>query len=98
MLQFYFLSVLLNFVGGAALSAAFLERRLSLFTGLDAFFEKRGKLKLTLGIFSLIVGILKFLSVVDGDVAVLGDMIPALGGIILGFGPPDGLLPGSIRC
>lgn len=85
MLQFYFLSVFFNFVGGMALSADFLEKRLSLFNGLGAFFERKNKLKPVLGIISFIVGILKLLSVVDGDVAVVGDLVPALGGIMLGL-------------
>ncbi len=85
MLQFYFLSILLNFFGGAILAAAFLEKRFSLFSGLEEFFNERGNLKLTLGILSIIVGILKFLSVVEGDVKVVGDLLPALSGIMIGL-------------
>ena len=85
MLQFYFLSILLNFFGGAILAAAFLEKRLSLFGGLEEFMNERGNLNLGVGIAALLVGILKFLSVVEGDMKVLGDLLPALAGIMVGL-------------
>lgn len=85
MLQFYFLSIFLNFFGGIILSAAFLKKWFSPSGGLEGFFEERGNLKLIIGILSILVGILKFLSVVEGDVKVIGDLFPALSGLMIGL-------------
>lgn len=93
MLQFYFLSILVNFFGGAVLAAAFLEKRLSLFGGLEEFIEERGSLVLGWGIVALLVGVLKLLSVVEGDMKILGDLLPSLASIMVGLS----LLTGHYR-
>ncbi|MDR0401290.1 MAG: hypothetical protein LBH51_10185 [Treponema sp.] len=85
MIQFYFLSVLFNAVGGYILftngreggdSAAGADIRTSL--GNETF-------RLVLGILSAVTGLLKLLSPVEGDIPVVGDIIPAIVGMITGL-------------
>ncbi len=86
MIQFFFLSVLLNIVGGAVLASDFLEGKLPLFARITELFKEKANSRLILGILSVIVGILKILSVVPGDVKIVGDLLPALSGLLIGFG------------
>ena len=86
MIQFYFLSVLLNVVGGAVLASDFLEEKLSFLNWISESLKEKANSRLILGILSLIVGIFKILSVVAGDVKIVGDLIPALSGILVGLG------------
>ena len=90
MYQFYFLSVLLNAVTGAVL-----------FFRLGAFASDGGErigaashifspaeletFRFVLGVATIIVGILKLLSPVEDDVPFVGDIFPAVAGIIAGF-------------
>ena len=80
MLQFYFLSVFLNaFVG-----------YLLFFEGNDVFelkniFQGSETFTLVLGILSALTGLLKLLSPVEGDMPVMGDIVPAVTGFICGF-------------
>lgn len=98
MLQFYFLSILLNLLTGLVLLYAdiFSEEQKSkakaqndggrlkeLFSN-TAFFENRTFL-LIVGILSVFTGLMKFLSVVRNDIPVVGDLLPALAGLFGGF-------------
>ena len=81
MLQFYFLSVLLNALAGYLL-----------FFGDDAIPEfgngfslKDESFKFIVGILSALTGLLKLLSPIEGDVPVVGDLIPAIVGLLCGF-------------
>jgi len=82
MIQFYFLSILLNALAGYIL-----------FTGDDVnvlefknnFSIKDETFKLVVGILAAVTGLLKLLSPVEGDVPVIGDLIPALAGLLAGF-------------
>ncbi len=84
MLQFYFLSILLNAVAGAVI----------IFGDKDfADHESEGKLpplamddtfRLVLGILVAVVGFFKLLTPVRGDVPVIGDLLPALAGLASG--------------
>ncbi|QQO08062.1 hypothetical protein [Breznakiella homolactica] len=85
MLQFYFLSIFLNAVSGYILFTG---------AGWDAVSDdekgfklspSNGTFRLVLGIAAAAVGILKILSVISGDVPVIGDLIPALAGLLAGF-------------
>ena len=84
MLQLYFLSILANIVGGLALSSGYLEERLSGVTGLKEFFAGKPGLRVSIGVVAVVAGILKLLSVTKGDVPVVGDLVPALTGLIVG--------------
>jgi len=86
MLQFYFLSVLLNVVGGSILASDFLEKKISFFGGVTEVFRERANSKLFLGILAFIVGVFKILTVTAGDVKVVGDLLPALSGLLIGIG------------
>jgi len=82
MLQFYFLSVLLNALAGYIL-----------FTGDEkGVLEFKGNLslkdetvKFVIGILTAVTGLLKLLSPVKGDVPVVGDLVPAIMGFLCGF-------------
>ena len=51
---------------------------------LREFLSQHGNLKLGLAILSFLIGIFKLLSVTRGDVIIVGDLLPALAGLIMG--------------
>lgn len=85
MLQFYFLSILLNTITGLVL----------LFTDKDApdgisvvkipAIAQDETFRLVLGILTSVTGFFKLLTAVRGDVPVIGDLVPALAGLAGGF-------------
>jgi hypothetical protein len=79
MIQFYFLSVLLNAVAGLILVNEGGEG--------DRIFEGdiNDTFKLIIGVASLATGLLKLLSATEGDIPIVGDLVPALTGLISGF-------------
>jgi len=85
MLQFYFLSILLNLITGFILLFADKEDVES-FQGIKmpviAYDET---FRLIIGILSGITGFFKLLTAVRGDVPVIGDLVPALVGLAGGF-------------
>ncbi|HHU36840.1 MAG TPA: hypothetical protein GXZ47_06385 [Treponema sp.] len=85
MLQFYFLSILLNALSGLVLLFAdpadkeeLLEKKIPAIAMDETF-------RLILGILTAIVGFFKLLTVVRGDVPIVGDLVPALAGMAAGF-------------
>jgi hypothetical protein len=84
MIQFYFLSILFNATGGYILftngggepNAPESENRLSL---------QNETFKLILGVLTAVTGLLKLLSPVQGDIPVVGDLVPAAAGLVIGF-------------
>lgn len=84
MIQFYFLSVLLNVVGGYALLAQDSPDKGTKFDGVKAFL-KDPTVRLILGVLSLIVGFFKLLTVMRGDIPIVGDFLPAVAGLASGF-------------
>lgn len=83
MYQLYFLSIFLNLLGGGALASEVIVERVSGFSVIRDFFDGREKLKLIVGLLSILVGILKILAPVD-DTPVVGDLFPALAGLFCG--------------
>ncbi|MBI9105196.1 MAG: hypothetical protein JEZ04_00535 [Spirochaetales bacterium] len=83
MVQLYFLSILLNILGGFGLASETMVERISGFRIFSDFFEGKTTLKLVVGILSFVVGILKLLS--SMDVPVAGDLLPALCNIAVGI-------------
>lgn len=85
MLQFYFLSILLNLIMGFVLLFADKDDAES-FHGIKmpeiAYDET---FRLIVGILSGITGFFKLLTAVRGDVPVIGDLFPALAGLAGGF-------------
>ncbi len=85
MVQLYFLSVVFVFLGGVALFPDYLSEKFPSFAPLNALFGKRSA-KITVGFLSLIVGIVKLIVRAPFDtVAVAGDLLPALVGILIGL-------------
>jgi hypothetical protein len=82
MIQLYFLSVLCNGLSGYILFSG----------GEEESIEKSMRLSvnnptfhLVLGILSAVIGFLKLLSPFENRLPILGDLVPALAGIIAGF-------------
>ncbi|MDR3146149.1 MAG: hypothetical protein LBU21_07715 [Treponema sp.] len=83
MIQFYFLSILLNAAAGFVLftnsgGAGALEAEIRFSLQNETF-------RLILGILGAVTGLLKLLSPVEGDIPVVGDLIPAAAGLVTGF-------------
>ena len=81
MLQFYFLSIILNLLAGYLLffgenGAVELKSDLS---GSEEIF------KFVVGILSALTGLFKLLSPIEGDVPVIGDLVSAATGFLCGF-------------
>jgi len=88
MIQFYFLSIILNIAGGFLLSGEYLVRKLPVLSGFEGFigfFEDNPGYKFIFACVCFFTGIIKFISVTFGDIPVAGDMFPALLGILIGF-------------
>lgn len=101
MLQFYFLSILLNLVTGLVLFCEKDQVQDDLLDGEFSFsedgaeggtsgnpilgFMESKNFKLVLGVLGVLVGLLKLLSVVQNDVPVIGDLFPAVAGLMGGF-------------
>ncbi|MBP3709807.1 MAG: hypothetical protein J6I73_05325 [Treponema sp.] len=92
MLQFYFLSILLNLTTGMILvfgknlitgEKAESANKASGILGENAFFDDK-TFRLVLGVLTMFVGIMKLLSVVRNDIPVVGDLFPALAGFLGG--------------
>jgi hypothetical protein len=84
MIQFYFLSILLNGVTGYILGIEQEENEGSLDTGFKISF-RNATCRLVLGILAMLTGLLKLLSVTKGDIPVVGDLLPAVVGFAVGF-------------
>ena len=85
MYQIYFLSIVFNIFAGITLAHEHLSENSTFTSVFNPDFFKRLNLWIILGIVTFIVGFLKILSVSPGDVKVVGDLIPALAGMIMGF-------------
>lgn len=83
MIQFYFLSVLFNLVGGYALIEDSARNRHPSLEGMRIFLRDP-TVRLVIGILSAVVGAFKLLTVVRGDIPVVGDFLPAVAGIAVG--------------
>lgn len=84
MYQFYFLAVATNILAGAALAGNSTNQKLGLSSIFNReLFEQTG-FRIGLGILAFVVGIFKLLTVAPEDVPVVGDIVPAVSGLILG--------------
>jgi hypothetical protein len=84
MIQFYFLSVLCNALAGISLILE-LETPSPAWENLKEYFLDE-TFRLVLGVMSLATGFFKLLSSMRGDLPVIGDLFPAIGGLAAGFG------------
>ncbi|MCL2832343.1 MAG: hypothetical protein FWD78_04160 [Treponema sp.] len=83
MIQIYFLSIALNLLTGYIL--VFGNEDYNPEETVPGFSLRNEKFRLILGIATMAVGLLKILSVTDGDVRVVGDLLPAAAGLVSGF-------------
>jgi hypothetical protein len=84
MIQLYFLSILCNSVTGYILILGDGEEPESIETSMK-WSLRNATFRLVLGILSAVIGILKLLSPSMDSIPILGDLIPALAGIVSGF-------------
>jgi hypothetical protein len=80
MLQFYFLSIVLNTLAGIILVSSNETQE-----SLGGFFLKNETTKFVIGILSALTGLMKILSVIQGDIPIIGDLVPAIAGLLCGF-------------
>lgn len=83
MLQFYFLTIVTNVLGGFLLASESITERFPALSAMAEQFEKNSS-RMLFGIATIIFGVLKLLSVTEGDILVIGDLFPALSGIVIG--------------
>ena len=81
MIQFYLLAVIMNILGGIFLAAPVLQEKMPVLQSLQEALKINIATRMI--ILALIVGIFKLLSVTRGDVAVVGDLLPAIGLLVL---------------
>ncbi len=76
MVQFYFLSIFVNFIGGLLLAGDVINKQ---FPNLDTLKElfKSSTYMLIFGIVAAVAGLFKIISVFSGDVPIIGDLLPA---------------------
>ena len=82
MLQFYFLSVFLNVLGGYLL---FFWDEISSSESSSNFSLQSDTVILCAGVLSVLTGLVKLFSPVGGRLPVIGDFIPAAVGLVCGF-------------
>lgn len=85
MYQIYLLSVLTNVLAGVALSVGGMDEKLHLSSVFNSELMQNDGFRLGLGIVTFVVGFFKLLSVSEGDVPVVGDILPAISGLVLGM-------------
>lgn len=81
MYQFYFLSITCNLLLGMTLSRESLEDKFPSLAGFSRDVLGRRGFRFGLGLAAFIVGFFKLLSVTQGDVPVVGDLLPAAAGL-----------------
>lgn len=84
MYQIYFLSILVNLLAGITLSFDRMDERLQLRSLFNPELFQHAGFRLTMAIVTFVVGFLNLLSVSPGDVPVVGDLLPALAGMVMG--------------
>jgi len=82
--QFYLLSVVSTVIAGLALSSDYLKTK-SEFFGSFRFLQKNRSIQIIAGLITAVIGVLKLIFRSPGEhVIVVGDLLPAVAGIILG--------------
>jgi hypothetical protein len=84
MVQFYLLSVIMNIVAGYALLSFEAGPKGTKFDGIRDYL-KDSTVRLVIGILCSTVGFFKLLTVMRGDIPVIGDFFPSLAGMAAGF-------------
>ena len=84
MYQIYLLSIVTILLSGIALAYDRLQQSLRIGSLFNEEMLSGPTFRLILGVVTLLVGFFQFLTVAPGDVLVVGDLVPALTGILLG--------------
>ena len=82
MLQFYFLAIFVNLIGGMYFANDFLAKKFPKVVKVKEFFEN-GASKMIFAIVAGITGLFLIISVTPGDVAVVGDLLIALTSFVI---------------
>jgi hypothetical protein len=83
--QFYLLSVVSTVVAGLALSSEYLGKKGDFFASFR-FLRRSRSIQITTGLITAVIGVLKLIFRSPGErVVVVGDLLPAAVGIILGI-------------
>ncbi len=85
MVQFYFLSICLNILGGLVLAAPHFAERFPGISSLRGYIFDKSGLRIGLIAALLLIGVMKIISVSIGDVIIVGDLLPALTLLLSGF-------------
>ncbi|MCK5200689.1 MAG: hypothetical protein KAR21_20180 [Spirochaetales bacterium] len=85
MVQFYFLSVCLNILGGLVLAAPHFSERFPGILSLRGYIFDKSGLRIGLIAALLLIGVMKIISVSNGDVIIVGDLLPSLTLLLSGF-------------
>lgn len=84
MFQLYLLTVLTNILVGFALAREFISARFERFSE-HTNFMNNGLYRIVLVAASILIGFINLFSIYPGDIAVLGDLLPSLVGIVAGI-------------
>jgi hypothetical protein len=85
MVQFYLLAVVINILGGLVLTSDMVEERIPAVRSLQDSLSLNSAVRVIVIIITLVTALFKILSVTEGDVPVLGDLVPSLSLFALGF-------------
>ena len=82
MVQFYFLAIFVNLIGGIYFANKVFEKKFPAVTKVVGLFENSFP-KVLFGILAGVTGLFKIISVFNGDVPVVGDLLIAITSIII---------------
>lgn len=85
MYQFFFLSIVTNLLAGVTLAYDRIDEKVNLSALFNPVLFQNSGFRLSLGLVTFVMGFLKLLSVTPGDVPVVGDLFPAVAGMLAGF-------------
>ena len=83
MVQFYFLAVCLNIIGGLIVAAPYFEEKMPFLGSVKQALVGKQSGRVIFVFLLLFTGLFKILSVTKGDVPIVGDIIPALSLFVL---------------
>jgi len=82
MVQFYFLAIFVNLIGGVYFSSVIFEKKFPAVAKVVGLFENSFP-KFLFGIIAGVTGLFKIISVFNGDVPVVGDLLIAITSIVI---------------
>lgn len=85
MIHLYVVSVITLCLAGTALASPLIDEKITFPKLLSRDMLERPNFRLIIGVLTFLGGFLQFLFVPFADLAVIGNLFPALGGIIAGF-------------